>query len=122
LADAGVYIDRPHGDRMHIFEGLFEISVSYLMSKKIKDLYVQILPHRVSSFKRFGFHVVGNLFSIRGWTTQWYPMLLRLDEVPRLFGKKDFQREWEAKEGEKLSVAFWKRVMSLNKYKSHILR
>ena len=110
VADVGAYFTCLPEDQPKVFEGVFTACVELLLRREHTGLYIQSQDTHLRMYQGLGFRVIGPEFSVRGWATSWYPLLLHIPEFWRQHADTGFQQWWRAQTGRPLKVGLWKRV------------
>ena len=111
VADVGASIARQGRERAQVFEGLFTITLKYLVESAISGVYVQVQLSQVAQYAGLGFSVVTDAFQPAGCRTWWRGMLLRVDQVSKDWSNPDFHEYWRQKTGVDFRASFWRRIM-----------
>ena len=111
VVDVGAHLLPQGRVRGTVFEGLFTVTLHYLVATEIAGVYIQVQPGQVRVYSTLGFQVVTAPFQPLGFGTWWQGMLLCLETLTVLWAEPVFQQSWQRQTGTMLRVAFWRRVI-----------
>ena len=109
-ADIGAYFECPARDQASVFAVFFTACTELLLRRNHEAMYIQSRAKHVPTYQSLGFELVGAEFSVPGWSTTWYPLLLRIREVLPHFHDLGFQESWKRRSGRQLKTGIWDRV------------
>ena len=109
-ADIGAYFECPARDQASVFAAFFAACTELLLRRAHEAMYIQSRAKHVPTYQSLGFELVGREFAVPGWSTTWYPLLLRIREVLPRFHDKEFQESWKRRSGRQLKTGIWDRV------------
>ncbi|MBM4056152.1 MAG: hypothetical protein FJ264_16085 [Planctomycetes bacterium] len=93
VVDVGVYINKPDGQKANIFNGLFIALIRYLVDIGVHGIYAQVPKEKVNIYKKLGFEIASQPFTVNGWNHVWYAIFMNIKEPP-INICKNMSNEW----------------------------